>query len=66
LLKEVGEQAIDEMLDAASEVINAGFRMGAQASFLWLYKDVRRALKDPDNTFGQGLRAVLGNQTVDN
>jgi hypothetical protein len=26
LLKEVGEQAIDEMLDAASEVINAGFR----------------------------------------
>jgi hypothetical protein len=31
-----------------------------------LYKDVRRALKDPDNIFGQGLRAVLGNQTVDN
>jgi hypothetical protein len=52
LLKEVGEQAIDEMLDAASEVINAGFRMGAQATFLWLYKDVRRALKDPNNIFG--------------
>jgi hypothetical protein len=66
LLKEVGEQAIDEMLDAASEVINAGFRMGAQATFLWLYKDVRRALKDPNNIFGQGLRAVLGQKTVEN
>jgi len=66
LLLEVGEQAIDEMLDAASEVINAGFRMGAQATFLWLYKDVRRALKDPNNIFGQGLRAVLGPKTIDN
>lgn len=66
LLKEVGEQALDEMLDAASEVINAGFRMGTQATFLWLYKDVRRALKDPNNLFGQGLRAVLGSKTVDN
>ncbi|MEG4944638.1 hypothetical protein [Microcoleus sp. F4-D5] len=66
LLKEVGEQALDEMLDAASEVINAGFRMGTQATFLWLYKDVRRALKDPNNIFGQGLRAVLGSGTVDN
>lgn len=66
LLKEVGEQALDEMLDAASEVINAGFRMGTQATFLWLYKDVRRALKDPNNVFGQGLRAVLGSKTIDN
>ena len=65
LLLEVGEQAIDEMLDAASEVINAGFRLGAQATFLWLYKDVRRALKDPNNIFGQGLRAVLGSNTID-
>jgi hypothetical protein len=66
LLLEVGEQAIDEMLDAASEVINSGFRLGAQATFLWLYKDVRRALKDPNNIFGMGLRAVLGNQAIDN
>jgi len=66
LLLEVGEQAIDEILDAASEVINVGFRMGAQATFLWLYKDVRRALKDPNNIFGQGLRAVLGSKTIDN
>jgi hypothetical protein len=66
LLKEVGEQALDEMLDAASEVINAGFRMGAQATFFWLYKDVRRALKDPDNIFGKGLRAVMGEKTVEN
>jgi len=66
LLLEVGEQAIDEMLDAASEVINVGFRMGAQATFLWLYKDVRRALKDPTNILGQGLRAVLGSKTIDN
>ena len=66
LLREVGEQALDEMLDAASEVINTGFRLGTQATFLWLYKDVRRALKDPNNIFGQGLRAVLGNQTIDN
>ncbi|MEG5048659.1 hypothetical protein [Microcoleus sp. B4-C1] len=66
LLKEVGEQALDELLDAASEVINASFRMGTQATFLWLYKDVRRALKDPNNIFGKGLRAVLGSGTVDN
>jgi hypothetical protein len=66
LLLEVGEQAIDEMLDAASEVINAGFRLGAQATFLWLYKDVRRALKDPNNIFGQGLRVFLGSKNVDN
>lgn len=65
LLKEVGEQAIDEMLDAASEVINAGFRMGAQATFLWLYKDVRRALKDPSNPFGAALRTVMGDKKVD-
>ena len=66
LLKEVGEQALDEMLDAATAVINAGFRMGAQATFLWLYKDVRRALKDPSNPFGKALRGVLGEKTVDN
>lgn len=65
LLKEVGEKAIDEMLDAASSVINAGFRMGAQATFLWLYKDVRRALKDPSNPFGVALRSVMGNKQVD-
>ena len=47
-------------------MINAGFRLGAQATFLWLYKDVRRALKDPNNIFGQGLRAVLGSKTIDN
>jgi len=66
LLKEVGEQAIDEMLDAASEVINAGFRMGAQATFLWLYKDVRRALKDPSNPFGAALRSFMGDKKIDN
>jgi hypothetical protein len=66
LLKEVGEQAIDEMLDAASEVINAGFRMSAQATFLWLYKDVRRALKDPSNPFGAALRNFMGDKNIDN
>jgi hypothetical protein len=66
LLKEVGEQAIDEMLDAASEVINAGFRMGTQATFLWLYKDVRRALKDPSNPFGAALRSIMGDKKIDN
>jgi hypothetical protein len=66
LLKEVGKQAIDEMLDAASEVINAGFRMGAQATFLWLYKDVRRALKDPSNPFGAALRSFMGDKKIDN
>jgi hypothetical protein len=66
LLKEVGEQALDEILDAASEVINAGFRMGAQATFLWLYKDVRRALKDPSNPFGVALRSVMGDKNIDN
>jgi hypothetical protein len=65
LLKEVGEKAIDEMLDAASSVINAGFRLGAQATFLWLYKDVRRALKDPSNPFGAALRSFMGNKKVD-
>jgi hypothetical protein len=66
LLKEVGEQAIDEILDAASEVINAGFRLGAQATFLWLYKDVRRALKDPSNPFGAALRSFMGDKKIDN
>jgi len=66
LLKEVGEKAIDEMLDAASEVINAGFRMGAQATFLWLYKDVRRALKNPSNPFGAALRSFMGDKKIDN
>jgi hypothetical protein len=66
LLKEVGEKALDEMLDAASSVINAGFRMGAQATFLWLYKDVRRALKDPSNPFGKALRSIMGGKNVDN
>ncbi|MEG4013115.1 MULTISPECIES: hypothetical protein [unclassified Microcoleus] len=65
LLKEVGEQALDEMLDAASEVINAGFRMGTQATFLWLYKDARRALKDPSNPFGKALRGMMGDKKVD-
>lgn len=66
LLKEVGEQAIDEMLDAATEVIQAGFRMGVQASFLWLYKNVRRALKDPNNPFGMALRGIVGATNVEN
>ncbi|MEG4323675.1 MULTISPECIES: hypothetical protein, partial [unclassified Microcoleus] len=66
LLKEVGEQAIDEMLDAASDVINAGFRLGAQATFLWLYRDIRRALKDPGNPFGNAIRGVFGDKTIDN
>lgn len=64
LLKEVGEQALDEMLDAASSVINAGFRMGSQATFLWLYKDVRGALKDPSNPFGAALRSFMGDKKV--
>jgi hypothetical protein len=66
LLKEVGEQAIDEMLDAATEVIQAGFRMGVQASFLWLYKNVRRVLKDPNNPFGMALRGIVGTANVEN
>ncbi|MCC3409898.1 MAG: hypothetical protein JGK17_31050 [Microcoleus sp. PH2017_10_PVI_O_A] len=66
LLKQVGEQALDEMLDAASAVINAAFRLGTQAAFLWLYKDIRRALKDPNNPFGNALRGVLGSKTIDN
>jgi len=65
LLKEVGEQALDEMLDAATEVVQAGFRMGVQTSFLWLYKNARRALKDPKNPFGMALRGILGGKTVD-
>jgi hypothetical protein len=65
LLKEVGEQAIDELLDAAAEVVQAGFRMGVQTSFLWLYKNVRRALKDPNNPFGMALRGIVGGKTVD-
>jgi hypothetical protein len=64
LLKEVGEQAIDEILDSASEVINAGFRLSAQATFLWLYKDVRRALKDPSNPFGAALRSFMGDKKI--
>lgn len=66
LLKQVGEQAIDEMLDAASDVINSAFRLGTQAAFLWLYKDIRRALKDPSNPFGIALRGVVGNEAIDN
>jgi hypothetical protein len=65
LLKQVGEQAIDELLDAASDVINAGFRMASQAAFLWLYKDIRRALKDPNNPIGIALRGVVGNEAID-
>lgn len=65
LLKEVGEQALDELLDAASEVIQAGFRMGVQASFLWLYKNVRAALKNPTNPLGIALRGLFGNDKID-
>lgn len=65
LLKEVGEQALDELLDAASEVIQAGFRMGVQASFLWLYKNIRGALKDPANPLGIALRGLFGSEKID-
>ncbi|TAE66371.1 MAG: hypothetical protein EAZ86_20580 [Oscillatoriales cyanobacterium] len=65
LLKEVGEQALDELLDAASEVIQAGFRMGVQASFLWLYKNVRAALKNPANPLGIALRGFFGSEKID-
>jgi hypothetical protein len=40
--------------------------MGAQATFLWLYKDVRRALKDPSNPFGAALRSFIGDKKIDN
>ncbi|WP_293355932.1 MULTISPECIES: hypothetical protein [unclassified Microcoleus] len=65
LLKEVGEQALDELLDAAGEVIQAGFRMGVQSSFLWLYKNVRGALKNPANPLGIALRGLFGSEKID-
>ncbi|MGL5082455.1 MAG: hypothetical protein ACRC8A_13300 [Microcoleaceae cyanobacterium] len=64
LLKELGEEAVDELAGAAANVIQISARTLIQASLLWTYKNVRRALKNPNNVVGRSLRKFFGDEKM--
>ncbi|MBD2100268.1 hypothetical protein [Leptolyngbya sp. FACHB-261] len=55
VLKEVGEEAMEEFIGNLQVVVQSGLRSAVQAGILWLYKNVRRWLKQPGNKFGLAL-----------
>lgn len=64
LLKEVGEEALDEILASMRNVLLYTYRLAARAFFTGAYKNLRRLAKkillDPENPVSTMLKGVLG------
>lgn len=65
LLKEVGEEALSELTASLGSALQQTTSKAVTISGLWLYKNIRRGLKNPNNPFGQFLRAKLGDEKID-
>lgn len=65
LLKEVGEEALEELVSNLQLLLRATFNMGAQRiayeSFKNMRKNVREFVKDPNSPQSQFIRRVFGN-----
>lgn len=55
ILKEVGEEALDEIASNLGAVVNFSYRAAAQSLFAWAFKNTRKWLKKPGNIFAQAL-----------
>lgn len=55
VLKEVGEEALEELAANAAFVVRTIFRNLAQDAFSWGFKNFRHWMKQPDNVFAQAL-----------
>lgn len=55
VLKEVGEEALEELATNAAFVVRTIFRNLAQDAFSWGFKNFRHWMKQPDNVFAQAL-----------
>ena len=65
LLREVGEEALSGLTASLNSVLQQTASGGLTMAGLWLYKNIRRGLKNPANPLGQFLRLKLGNETID-
>lgn len=55
ILKEVGEEALDEIAGNLGAVIHFSYRAATQSLFAWAFKNTRKWLKKPGNIFAQAL-----------
>lgn len=55
VLKNVGEEALEELAANVANAVRQGFRNVAQASFIESFKNFRRWMKEPNNTFAKAL-----------
>lgn len=64
LLKEVGEEAFDEILASMRNVLYYSFRLATRAFFVGAYKNLRKLAKkillDPDSDISAMLKGILG------
>lgn len=66
LLKEVGEEALSELTASLNSVLQQTASRAINIGGLWLYKNIRRGLKNPNDPFGKFLRGKLGDAAIDN
>lgn len=68
LLKQVGEEALDEFMGNLSMLIQASFRLGVQAFVTNAFKNTRNTLKnyfrDPNSTQSKWLERITGNDKL--
>lgn len=55
ILRQVGEEFLEEISGHISAIIHFSFRAAAQSLFAWSFKNVRKWLKQPNNVFAQAL-----------
>lgn len=68
LLKEVGEEALDEFLANFRALLQASARMGSQRAGYEMFKNIRRnvreLVKNPDSTASQAVKSLFGNEVL--
>ncbi len=65
LLKEVGEEAIDEILGSAAQLIRHSSVSLLKSGILESYKNVRKWLKNPKHPFYKRLKKIFGKRLDD-
>jgi len=57
VLKEVGEEALEELAGNVANLVRMTFITGAKATVTWLYKNIRRIWREPDSNFVKRLKS---------
>jgi hypothetical protein len=55
VLKNVGEQGLEEVASAWTGLIKASVSVGFRSFVIWGVKNIRRWLKNPDNTIAKAI-----------